>query len=171
MKLPAPDSRPRRAFTLMEMCAVISVLAITLGFGSAILILSVRANQVAAGTLRKVVQNGQLADRFRADVALASDAPERSGSTEREAHCLILTNPDGSAVIYRFADRQLTRTVSTSRGEQSAVLASAGPDEAYQFLLSDEPASRLVTLRMIETRRRGEPQTLDICAALGGDRR
>lgn len=160
----------RAAFTLTEMLAVMFVLAVLLGFGGAMLMLSFRANHVAAGTLRKIVVDGQVADRFREDVALAESVLERHGPDVRGKNCLILEMADGSIVTYRVTDRNLTRARKTDQGEQTTLLVRADPGAAIDFEF-EHAAPRLVTLRTTETRSRSVSQRMDFVAALGGDRR
>lgn len=148
---------------------MISVLAMTLGFGTAIMILSFRGNAVASGTLRHVVQTGLIADQFRDDVALAVQAPERVAAEERNGRQLFLARADGTIVIYRFNDGRLTRAVRSGESEQKAVLARTPADESFEFDLS-RLDRKLVTLRFLETRRARPQQRVDVTAAIGGDR-
>lgn len=166
----APKMCRRCAFTLIEMCAVISVLAMTVGFGSAILILSFRTNVMAAGTLRSIVLTGQIADRFRDDVHQATQAPEKSGSIQRGARQLILTRADGATIVYRFDDQRLIRTIRNGEQEQQLDLGRFGAEQKCEFDFSQLERG-WITLRIIESLTRGSERQVEVTAALGGDRR
>ena len=56
----------RPAFTLLELLAVIWVLALIMGFGGVLLLAAIRTDQLAGNTIHSIVRNGELADLFRA---------------------------------------------------------------------------------------------------------
>ena len=59
----------RRGFSLIELCAVMWALGITVSFGAVLLIATMRADQMTAGELHRISRHNQLADEFRGDVA------------------------------------------------------------------------------------------------------
>jgi type II secretory pathway pseudopilin PulG len=160
----------RRGYSLIEMCAVMGALAITLSLGAIILLVAMRANQVGGATLLQVRLRTDVGDTFRADVAGAVATPESLGDSTRSATCLILRRPNGEHVVYDWQNGQLTRTVRTHDRESRSFLSIGIPDITVEF---DVPAGDrpVILMRVIESLGHGAIRRSEFAAALGGDRR
>jgi prepilin-type N-terminal cleavage/methylation domain-containing protein len=103
------QTRPRAAYTLIELLITMVIGATILAAGMTLLVQAIRANAAAADHARTIVNLGRLSEQFRADVhdsrtlALAKVGDSRPGQ-------LALTSTDGSHVEYVLTPDELTRT-------------------------------------------------------------
>jgi prepilin-type N-terminal cleavage/methylation domain-containing protein len=160
----------RRAFSLIEIMAVMACLGIGLSIGAVTLAAAMRSNQLAAGTLLHLRLRSEIADMFRSDVALADSLLESDGANSRSSTCLILNKSDGERVIYESRDGELIRTVRTSTGETKTSFRLGDPNATIEFPAPDA-RSKLVTMVIVDSPPRGTTRRTEISAALGGDRR
>jgi hypothetical protein len=160
----------RCGYSLIEMCAVMGTLGITLSLGALILLVAMRSNQLGGATLLQVRLRTDVGDTFRADVAGAIAAPESLGNLTRGATCLILRQPNGEHVAYEWQNGQLTRTVRTTDRESRSILSIGIPDIDVEF---EAPAGDrpVILMRVIESLGHGAIRRSEFAAALGGDRR
>lgn len=159
-----PLSR-RRAFTLLEVTAVMAMMVILLLLLVSIVVGALRVEELAAGNYNRLLEQEVVADQFRDDVAAATAAPKEKAGTDR----LLLTRPDGGPVVYRWEDDSLVRTETVGGKDVSRVLR-VGNGVEVEFTRSAD--DRLLTLRLVESRGpRKVKHAVDITAALGGDRR
>lgn len=159
----------RSGFSLLEILAVMSVLAAILGLGGDLLLTAMRADQVGAATLNDLGRHAELVDQFRADVAQASDAPDRLGEFTAGPTCLILHVGD-SHVVYRWHDNTLDRTVRKEGNDTHRPIALDRENVTVEFSrLTEKPA--VATVRVIVKPPRGMVRHMEISAALGGDLR
>jgi type II secretory pathway pseudopilin PulG len=165
-----PDRISRQGYTLIELCAVMATLGMTLSLGAIILLVAMRANQVGGATLLQVRLRTDVADTFRADVAGSTQIPTTLGQRTRSPTCLILRRQNGDHVVYEWQNGQLTRTVLAGEQESRSILSIGIPDIAIEFSSAGE-ASAVVTMRVDESLGHGIVRRSEFAAALGGDRR
>jgi hypothetical protein len=154
----------------MEMMAVMWALAITLGFGVALILAAIRTDQVGAATLRELSRRAELADQFRADVARADAAPDRLGEWTAGPACLILHVPADEHVVYRWHGGKVERIVRTGDKDSRRPMLVGNEETTVEFArpAGDRP---VITLRVVDSPRHGTPSRTEISAALGGDTR
>ena len=157
-------------FTLLELCAVVTTLGLTLGLGSIILLVAMRANQVGSATLLQVRLRADVGDTFRADVARAVSAPEKLDKWERSPTCVLVRQANGDAVIYQWQNGQLSRTVRSGERTDRSVLSLGIPNLAVEFDQRDAQWP-VLTMRITERLHHGVDRHSEFSAALGGDRR
>jgi type II secretory pathway pseudopilin PulG len=164
------SNNSRRAYSLIEMCAVMGTLGITLSLGAIILLVAMRANQVGGATLLQIRLRTDVGDTFRTDVADAVAAPANLGNSSRSATCLILRQSGGNHVVYEWQNGQLTRTVHTADRESRTILSIGIPDISVEF---DVPAGDrpVILMRVTESLGHGAIRRSEFAAALGGNRR
>lgn len=157
----------RRAYSLIEMLAVMAVLAFILGLGGALLLTAMRADQVGAATLHEMSIHDELADQFRADVARATETPAELGNLKAGPTCLILRTAAGH-VAYHWHDHKLDRIVLANGQESRRPVAVSSEDTSVEFV---RPAGdrTIISVRVIQTLPRTAKRTTEISAALGGD--
>jgi hypothetical protein len=165
-----PSESGRRAFTLIEMCAVMATLGITLSLGAIILLVAMRSNQVGGATLLQIRLCTDVGDTFRADVASAVAVPATLDNWRRSPTCLILQRTGDERVVYDWQNGQLTRTVRKAERESRTVLSIGISDIAVEFEALDG-ARPVIQMRVIESRGHGASRRSEFAAALGGDRR
>ncbi|CAN5130249.1 hypothetical protein BH11PLA2_BH11PLA2_24700 [soil metagenome] len=157
---------PRRAFSLMELMAVLGVLGIVFMLGILFLYSMVSLQRVSGGHHQRVARHAALAERFRDDVRTASECPDKFQTHTAGAECLILKMPDGRHVVYRFADSTLQRI----DGEQQQVFTLHSPQSTVSFSRG-AGAITVVTLTLTEPQKNRTVLPLEITANLGGNRR
>src|SRR5262245_59229032 len=163
--------RKRAGFTLIEMLVVMFGMAIAFGFGATRLLAALRIDQAGAATLRLMAWRTELADQFRADVALANAAPKQLGELTGGPTALILHRPDGAHIIYQWHDEErLERVVRAADGETRRVLPVGAPNVSVEFARGDGTRP-LMTLRLVETPPSGSARRVEMSAVLGGDLR
>jgi hypothetical protein len=151
------------------MTAVLVILAAIMTLGGALILTSMRADQVGATTLRELTRHAELADQFRADVGRAVAAPERFEAFTAGSDCLILRFANGSHIIYYYDlhDETLVREI---RGETSSRQPlPAGSDETTVTFIRPAGDRPVITVRVDETPARGVPRRVEFSAALGGE--
>lgn len=159
----------RGGFTLIELVAVMGGLAMLTLVVGAVLYAMLQLFHADETAGRRLSAQGDVADRFRADVAQAAAAPDALEAQQAGPHCLILRRADDTHVIYRWDGKQLERTEQDSESA-SQPLALGVEQAAVEFVRSE----RQVTLRITESRGTGSvrrERTLAVSAALGGDLR
>jgi type II secretory pathway pseudopilin PulG len=159
-----------RGFTLLELCAVVTTLGLTLGLGSIILLVAMRANQVGSATLLEVRLRVDVGDTFRADVARAVSAPDKLGAWARSPTCVLLRQANGDAVIYEWQNDHLSRTVQSGERTDRSELSLGIPNIAVEFDQHDGHWP-VLTMRITEPLHHGIDRHSEFSAALGGDRR
>jgi hypothetical protein len=156
----------RPAFTLVELLVIMTGLTVALVLLAVILGGALRLEGASSQALQRLAARRDLADRFRADVTQATEAPERWGGDMAGAGCLILRFDAGGHVVYRWEEDRLVRLDFTGEEvHQQEVTRGAGttPGEFGR-------SGRLLTLRVFGAGRDGGRQTsAEIAAALGGD--
>jgi len=165
-----PVASRRRAFSLIEMCAVMATLGITLSLGAIILLVAMRSNQVGGATLLQIRLCTDVGDTFRADVANAVATPATLENSRRSPACLILQGVGDEHVVYDWSNGQLTRTVRRAERESRSILAIGIPQIVVEFEVPDGNRP-VVLMRVIESRGHGATRRSEFAAALGGDQR
>jgi type II secretory pathway pseudopilin PulG len=160
-------NRRRTAFTLIEMLGVMAMTSMLVGFGMALLLTAMRADQAASAMLRDLSRNAELADQFRADVGRADAAPERLGEFTAGPTCLIL-GAGNSHVVYQWKDHRLTR-IERDKGPDTSRPVAINPEDTTLEFSRTGSQRPIITVRVVETPGRGTPRTSEISAALGGD--
>jgi len=160
----------RSGFTLLEMAIVLVALGLVLLLVSATLLGSLRAQRLTARVSHRLITQGELADRFRADVAGATAAPESLREWAAGPACLILAMPGGKHVVYRRHDDELERTEVAGKARSSRTLPLGDDRVAPEFARSAD--GRVLSLRLAEPPGRGGAnRVVEVAAALGGDLR
>jgi prepilin-type N-terminal cleavage/methylation domain-containing protein len=159
----------RHGFTLLEMTAVLVILGAIMTLGGALILTSMRADQVGANTLRQLTRHAELADQFRADVGRAVAAPERFEAFTAGPDCLILRFANGSHVVYVFdaGKESLVREVRGEKPRRQPL--PTGSDKATVKFIRPAGEQPVITMRVDETPARGVPRRVEFSAALGGD--
>jgi prepilin-type N-terminal cleavage/methylation domain-containing protein len=163
----------KRAFTLMELVVVMSMLAVLILVIAATLWGATQIERADAAVLHRVTVQAQLADQFRADVGRAVACPDTVRDAAADSGCLVLKMGDERHVVYRWAKERLIRREINGATETARQLSVGGEWIALQFVRPG-PGGPLVTMRLIESRGAGTSQRtwpLDITAALGADLR
>ncbi len=158
-------TRSRRGFSLVELLVVMTALSLALLVGASILAGAWAADEAGATTFKRVVARGELADRFRADVAAAEEAPDRLGDVAAGDEALVLRTPGGH-VVYRWRDGRLERVAKAGDAESRRDFW-AGREGVRVTFVRPPAGSRLVTMRLDEPG--GVGRRVDVSAALGGD--
>ena len=168
-------SRPRRAFTLLEMLVIMVAMGILIGLLAVTLLGIVRVEGGSRAALDRISIYTRLADQFRADVAQAEAAPERWQTQTAGPACVILRMTGDEYVVYRWETSQLLRMRFTGSAKpvRTVLLTPGRGDVAFR---RGGPGDRLLMLSCVESRpqRDKKPAThtlLEVAAALGGARR
>jgi len=103
------QTRPRAAYTLIELLITMVIGATILAAGITLLVQAIRANAGAADHARTIVNLGRLAEQFRADVHDSGTFVAAPAAESRPAQ-LTLTTVDGGHVEYVVSSDELTRT-------------------------------------------------------------
>ncbi len=168
----SPRSR-RAGFTLLEIMAVMTVLALVLGLLIVSLTSLLRLEQADSAFYDRVMNNDRVADRFRTDVAQATSAPTEWSTYQAGTHCLILEQPNGMHVVYQW-DTGSNKLVRWQVQEDEVnKLPEPLPVDAESVELL-RPSANLCTLRILV--HAGPPTvahttTSEFVVALGGERR
>jgi hypothetical protein len=151
------------------MLVVMAVLAMASGLLALALVGALRLERVSMGTLDQFGAERELADRFRADVAGAADAPARWQEDVAGPTCLILALGADRHVVYRWDTKRLVRAESVGDTTYRHEVARALRPAAVVFERSGD-GGRLLTLRLFTARNDGRQHpSAEITAALGGD--
>jgi prepilin-type N-terminal cleavage/methylation domain-containing protein len=159
----------RRGFTLMEMLAVILMMAVVGGLLAMLLVDTLTVQRTQGDSQDRTRAQAQLADAFRADVARAESAPAEWAKFRADAHTLILRVGGSEHVVY-FWDRGRLRRRVFAEGEEVAHTLSVGGEFVGVEFTRDGGLLRL-RLPSLRGGNAAAGQTLEIVAALGGDRR
>jgi hypothetical protein len=151
------------------MLVVMAALTVVTGVLAVALAGALKLERASAGALDRLGAQRDLADRFRADVAQAADAPERWREDVAGPTCLILARGEDRHVVYRWEERRLERVefVGTTT-HRSEFARHGGPaDVAFE---RRRDGGRLITLRLFTAGKDGSKHpSAEIAAALGGD--
>ena len=161
------QSCSRRAFTLIEMLVVMGALGVCLFLGTTLIVTSLKADRLGTTAANRVSERLELARQFRDDAHQANAAPDQLGDIEAGPTVLILQRSDKSAVVYRWADDKLERTVRVGETETKQFLP-AGPEKTRVEFVR---AAGVVTLRVVTAKDHGPAAEAEIAAAVGGDLR
>lgn len=164
------DAISRRAgFTLIEMVVVLGLLVVLMAVGSAALAELLQVRKAAGKTQERLVRRGELADQFRADVALAVATPLANEYYRASPTCLILQLANHRQIVYQWTDGRLERLlIETGRTKRRPF--DLGDDVTAVQFSHDKAGSQLIELTVTEMvgKRKLERQST-IAAALGGD--
>jgi prepilin-type N-terminal cleavage/methylation domain-containing protein len=162
-------SRPRRAFTLLEMIVVMAMLAILMALGTATITGLLRVEQAASAASRRLAERAELATQFRTDVAQSAAAPEKAEGETAGPACLLLRRPDGVHIVYLWKDGRLRRRETGGPAEGPVVLTAEGATVEFTRTADDPPR---LTLRLSDlVGREARARWTEITAVLGGDLR
>jgi hypothetical protein len=160
----------RAGFALIEVMMLLFALTIAIALGTALLVVTMKANGAASKTLVQLTAPNALADRFRADVAAAGSAvfPPQRGQESAASDEIILPRSETEQITYRFDNGIIVRLQRV--GEK--VTRQEFPIAAGYRGVSFRRSEGMVTMRLhgAGDRAKSAP-TQDITAALGGDRR
>ena len=160
--------RARRAgFSLLEVLAVLAGLGFLMYLSAVLLISTFRIRDVSADAVTHQAQRALLIDQFRSDVAEAVDTPESLGEWKAGPDCVILRQPNGQHILYRFEADYLHRWQQLTKSAEPNWVPLEPAAAAIEFRQGG-PQQRLLTLRF--TPRAGN-LSVDISATLGGDLR
>jgi hypothetical protein len=161
----------RRAFTLLEVVAVIWALSVVLLLGGVTLLGANRIQKAGSAADHQNTLRGIVADQFREDVALAASTPEAVGPLTAGPSCLILRLADRRYVVYRVEAGRLERAALSTADAAPSWMRLGGEGLAVVFARTG-PDQRLLTLTIQEPVGSGpRKRTTEIMAALGGDLR
>lgn len=162
----------RRGFTLVEMLAVILMMAVVGGLLAMLLIDALAVQRTQGASQDRMRAQALLADEFRADVARAEAAPQDWDKYRADAQTLILRMSDAEHVVYLWRKERMERRTFAGGKEAARELSVGGERVGVEFA-RDAFDSRLLRLRLLALRdgSAAAGQTLEIVAALGGDRR
>ena len=162
--------RRQPGFTLVEMLAVMFLLAVVAGIMTLLLKDTLDLERGRRLGFDNLVRNHLLADQFRGDVARAISAPAKWRDYEANAHTLILQMSADSHVVYLWRKKSLRRLDFDKEQKTEVALAVDGAQTDVAFVqVATGPKMICLELRPL---RQGMPlpgQTLEIAAALGGD--
>jgi hypothetical protein len=155
-----PPTSRRRGLALIEALLIITSLTLILALSSALLVSTVRTTRTAEITYERLATRGQLAERFRADLAGAASAKVQDGN---------LLVGEKEQITYSWKDGVLER-VTEKDGQTLRQEFRLGPQRTVQFVMpADRPT--LVVLRISEPAAEGRTASTEIVAALRGDLR
>jgi prepilin-type N-terminal cleavage/methylation domain-containing protein len=162
--------RTRRGFSLLEILCVLILMAVV---GLALTMLlreTLQAERLQAEGLERLLQTRTLADLFRSDVARADQAPEKLLGYQAGASTLILFINDSEQIVYLWQGGKLLRRVLGKKEPEQTLLVG---DKLRVEFGRDAGNTRLLRARVLALRgKNASPvDTLEIAAALGGDRR
>ncbi len=161
----------RAGFSLFEICLVLGGLTLAVSLGTALILGAFRVARSAGASAQRQTTLAWLADRFRSDVASATETPARLGPWTTGPACLALRAPNRHEVVYFRRADTLFRAERKGRADpwkESPVL----PDCPSAEFARAGPDGRLVTLRLVpSTARARRNHPWEIAAALGGDLR
>lgn len=166
-----PGSAGRKGFSLIEMIAVLWGVWAILLISVLLLVAIHKLERSTAASLNRLSNHSALADQFRADVAQASAAPETFGQHKAGPTCLILRDPNGKHLVYRWQEKYLERTEQVGEEIQQQRLDLGKECTGIEFQRTG-PEQRLIALKLTEKpSTTAPPRQKEITAALGGDLR
>jgi type II secretory pathway component PulJ len=158
----------RPGFSLLDVTVLMAALAII----STVLVVALggalKVEKASSGALERLLTLRDLADQFRADVASATDTPQRWQDEEAGPTCLILSLGKDHHVLYRGNAQRLVRLEHEGGKTYRQEIALSTP-VAVEF--EQSPAgSRLITLHLSRVLEDGRKfPSAEIAATLGGD--
>jgi type II secretory pathway pseudopilin PulG len=160
----------RLGFTLIELLCVMTLLMLVSGILTLIILGTLEMERTQAAGFDRLLQNKELADKFRADVSAAAAAPAKWQQYRADEHRLILHMKTGDHVVYVWKDQTLRRQVYADTQSSEVTLQVGGPNVDVEFVPAESNAN-LVRLRLHTLRKgkRADGESLEIAAALGGD--
>jgi len=161
----------RSAFTLVEMLAVLILLAVVAGIMALLLKETLGMERMQAEGFDKILKNNALADQFRADVAQAEYTLPTWENNRAGPATLILQMPKGGQVIYLRKEEKLVRRSFEGQKETEQVLPVGSANGDVEFVV-DAANPKLVRLAL-HSLRKGTPlpgQSLFFVAALVGEK-
>jgi prepilin-type N-terminal cleavage/methylation domain-containing protein len=166
-----PQRRP--GFTLIELLVAMVLLSTLMLLIVTTLWTAVRIERSDAAAFNRTVVQGQVAERFRTDVAAALDTPAQWQQFSAGPACLILALGRDHHLVYRWDSDRLSRLEFQDDNKSEQFLSLGGEAMTIIFMRSG-PGGRVLTLRLGELRGAGKVQRehlTDISATLGGDTR
>jgi prepilin-type N-terminal cleavage/methylation domain-containing protein len=164
-------AEPRRGYSLIEMLCVIVLLAVVIAGLGLLLKETLGIERAQAEHLQRMLQQQALADRFRADVAQAEQAPQQWRHYQAGRHTLILRMKDGRHVLYVWSEGRLQRRVLFGDRQEQASSFPMDADHVAVEFVREGSGPNVLRLRLAAVRQ-GNPvpgQALEIAAAVGGD--
>jgi prepilin-type N-terminal cleavage/methylation domain-containing protein len=158
----------RPGFTLLEILVVMAVISMVMAMSISLIVGVLRTHDADANLGTRLTAQALLADQFRGDVATAQAAPGRAGKFTASSRCLILRQPTGDLIVYRFAPAGLERIEVHGDDEDSRMMTLGYQRGTVEFARED----RVLTLRCVEWRGAEEEpvrHAVEFSAALGGD--
>jgi len=152
----------RSGFSLVEIIVVMMCLSVLLSLLGTMLWSVFRIQAAATASFEQMQAETRLADRFRGDVASASDSPELAADFQASPLCMILRGKDDAVVIYRFLENQIDRSELRDEVSQVESFRVIGEGSIGEF----GRQGRLMTLTLRGPKR----GTFAVAAALAGDR-
>lgn len=163
--------RGRRGFSLIEMLTVIWALSLVLLLGVTTLLGAFKIERAAGAAFHQQTQRNFLADQFRADVAEATEAPDRLDQIKAGPTCLILRMAESRYTLYRWEEDRLERAESVEPGKPLSWMSQGGAYAAVEFSRSGTDR-RLLTMTLSVLAGSGPRQrSIPVAATLGGDLR
>jgi hypothetical protein len=151
------------------MVVVMAVMAAITGVLAVALTGALKLERASAGDLDRLGSQRDLADRFRADVAQAADAPEHWREDVAGPTCLILARGEDRHLVYRWEAGRLERFETVGQTTHRSEFTRHGGPADVAFERSRD-GGRLITLRLFAAGKDGRKQpSAEIAAALGGD--
>jgi hypothetical protein len=162
----------RRGISLLEMLVVMAALQVFLALMVGLLWAMVRIERSAGADFHRTLEQGALADQFRADVAGASNVLKKWWDVAAGPECLILRTRDGKTIVYRWHDEHLERS-EISDGKTALRRLPLGVEEASVKFARTE-GGRLISLWVLELHGQGSlrrERAVEFKAALGSELR
>lgn len=165
----ARQGQARPGFTLLEVAAVLVVMALLFTIITSLIVSSVRIEQAEATAFQRSVAIATLADQFRADVHAAERTAGNLDRFSAGPECLILEQGRGEAVIYRWTGGQLNRI--HKRAGEVTYQALPVPEGFHVEIASSTNDSSMAEISLHPEKPSPGRRPLHIRAALGGNRR
>lgn len=160
---------PRRGFTLIEMVAVMTTLAVLMGLCAVTIQVLLRVGADARERQSATATLGRLAEQFRQDVHASDEAMVLAAEDLRLAR-----GPSPRvAIAYRVADGRVDRIESVDDTESRRESYLLGRGHSAAFEARDDGPRRFLTLVVRPDARPGHPQPtrpLEVLALVGKDR-
>jgi prepilin-type N-terminal cleavage/methylation domain-containing protein len=136
--------KPRRAWTLIELLVVMMCLSVLLSLLGSLMWAVFRIQAAATASFEQLQSDAALADRFRDDVAGASESPDFAADFQASPLCMILRGADDAFIVYRSVDNRIERKelgIENSRHDSYRI---AGDESVGEFTRK----GRLLTLTL-----------------------
>jgi prepilin-type N-terminal cleavage/methylation domain-containing protein len=165
--------RRRRAFTLLEMVAVMAMFSVIMLLVATTLWGAFRIERASSAASDRRMLHARLADLFRYDVRNAMATVDLWNGVRSGSDAIILKLGERHHVLYRWVDGRLKR-LEVNGDDESAQSLPIGEDDVTVTFSRNEAEGRIAVLRITETRGVGgsrRDQVVEFSAAVGGDRR